>query len=243
MNKDLLIIIPAYNEEDSIGKFLNTFEGAGIFEIADVLVINDGSKDDTSNIAKSYGANVVTHIYNLGYGCALQTGYKYAVREDYKYVIQIDADGQHDVSNIKNIYGELKDTDDKVEIIIGSRFLNGSISFKVNFIKKIAMKFFRFVIKSSTKQVILDPTSGLQGLSKSAFLFYSYYNNFVYDFPDANMIIQMLLNNFKIKEIPSVMHSREGGKSMHSGLKPIIYIFKMVINTFVVIAREKIAKK
>ena len=240
--KELLVMLPAYNEEDSIGTFLDKINQSGVREFADILVINDGSTDRTSAISKEKGVSVITHIYNLGYGCALQTGYKYAVREGYKFVVQIDADGQHDVCNIKNLYDELK-SQESPEIVIGSRFKNNSVSFPISFVKKVAMKFFRFLIRISTKQIVLDPTSGLQGLNRRAFLFYSYYNNFVYDFPDANMIIQMLLNNFKIKEVSSVMHERKTGTSMHSGLKPIIYILKMVLNTLVVIAREKFAKK
>jgi len=238
INKELLLIMPAYNESACIGPFITKLRDGGIFDFADVLVINDGSKDNTSAIARQAGARVITHIYNLGYGCALQTGYKFAVRHGYKYLIQIDSDGQHDVCNVKMIYDALRSSD-KPDIVIGSRFMDGSVTFKIPAIKKVPIAFFRFLIKRSTKQTVLDPTSGLQGLNQKAFLFYSYFNNFVYDFPDANMIIQMLLNDFKIKEVKSVMHIRETGTSMHSGLKPILYIMKMVISTTTVILRER----
>jgi len=240
MDKELLIIMPAYNEEKNIGAFLRSLRDAGIFNIADVLVINDGSSDNTSAEAKENGAEIITLIYNLGYGCALQTGYKYAVREGYKYLIQMDGDGQHDVCNIKTIFQALSDPVDAPDIVIGSRFLKNSKSFPVSTAKKIATNFFRAFIWFSTRHEILDTTSGLQGISRAAFLYCSYYNNFVSDFPDANMIIQMLLNNFKVEEVPAVMHEREAGESMHSGLKPILYLFKMVVNTVIVIVREKI---
>ena len=241
-NKDLLIMLPAYNEEACIGQFLQALHTAGVDEFADVLVVNDGSRDRTSAIAKENGARVVTHIYNLGYGCALQTAYKYAVRYNYQYLIQIDSDGQHDVCNIQAIY-ELLRAADAPDIVIGSRFLQNAVTFHIPFVKKIAIGFFRFLIKNATGQRILDPTSGLQGLTRRAFLFYSYYDQFDFEYPDANMIVQMLLNNFKIMEVPAVMHQRETGTSMHSGLKPILYIFKMVFSTFVVIARERAAQK
>lgn len=241
--KELLVMLPAYNEEECIGKFMDQIKIHGIDEYADILVINDGSRDMTSAIAKEKGARVVTHIYNLGYGCALQTGYKYAVRRGYKYLVQIDSDGQHDVCNIETIYKQLRSTENPPDIVIGSRFFQASVSFRIPFIKKLAIKFFRFLIRRSTNQIVLDPTSGLQGLNKKAFLYYSFYDQFVYDYPDANMIIQMLLNDFKIKEIPAVMHPRETGTSMHSGLKPILYILKMILSTLVVILREKSLKK
>ncbi len=238
--KDLLVMLPAYNEAACIGKFIDSLAQQNIFDIADILVINDGSTDETSKISKSKGVRVVSHIYNLGYGCALQTGYKFAVRHNYKYVIQIDSDGQHDACNIKSIYEKLTSPDNPPDIVIGSRFQKGSKSFRISWAKKIIIHFFRMLIRVSTHQSILDPTSGLQGLDRKAFLYYSFYNHFEYDYPDANMIIQMLLNDFKIEEISSVMHLRETGTSMHSGIiKPILYIFKMLLSTISVIAREK----
>ena len=240
--KDVLVILPAFNEAECIGAFLDKLKESGVCERADVIVINDGSTDKTSQIVKNRGFEIITQIYNLGYGCALQTGYKYAVRNNYEYLIQIDSDGQHDVCNIENILNELK-KDEFCDIVIGSRFLDESVSFKISGVKRFVIKFFRFIIKRSTKQVVLDPTSGLQGIRRRAFLYYSYYNNFVSNYPDANMIIQMLLNDFRIKETTAVMHARETGKSMHSGLKPVLYIFRMILNTMVVIMRERFKKR
>ncbi len=118
--KDILVIMPAFNEHQNIGRFLDDITASGILSRCDILVINDGSKDDTSQIVKDRGFNVVTHVYNLGYGCALQTGYKYAVRNDYSYLVQIDSDGQHDVCNIEYILAELTREDNPPDIVIGS---------------------------------------------------------------------------------------------------------------------------
>jgi glycosyltransferase involved in cell wall biosynthesis len=240
--KDIMVILPAFNEEAVIGDFLDKLTEHKINEIADVFVINDGSTDATSMIVRERGYNIISHIYNLGYGCALQTGYKYAVRNHYDYVVQIDGDGQHDVRNIINLIESLK-ADPDTDIIIGSRFLDGSQSFRVNSVKMLAIKMFRKMIKKSAHQEVLDPTSGLQVLNRRAFMFYSFYNHFVSDYPDANMIIQMSLNNFKIREIPAIMHARETGVSMHSGLKPIMYMIKMSLQILVIIIREKRNKK
>ena len=241
--KEILVILPAFNEAACIGDFLDKLTKAKIQDFADVLVVNDGSTDDTSLIVKAKGYGIITHVYNLGYGCALQTGYKYAVRNEYRYVVQLDSDGQHDVENIRNIVDALKDEETHADIVIGSRFFAESRSFYISPIKMFAIKMFRTLIKNSANQVVLDPTSGLQGLNKEAFLYYSFYNNFDSAYPDANMIIQVSLNDFKIREIPAIMHTRETGKSMHSGLKPIIYIIKMLMNVMIVIMREKYFKK
>ncbi len=117
--------------------------------------------------------------------------------------------------------------------------MEGSGEYRMSSVRKLAVRIFRMMIKRSTGQIIKDPTSGLQGLNRKAFLFYSKFNNFVHNYPDANMIIQMLLNEFTMAEIPAVMHQRIAGTSMHSGLKPIIYMMKMFLTTSVVIVREK----
>ena len=109
--KELLVIIPAYNEETNIVRVLDDLEQPEIAEIADVLVMNDASSDATNWIVKARGHALVTHVFKLGYGSALQLGYKYAIRRGYRYVIQMDADGQHDACNIPVIYKRLQEKD------------------------------------------------------------------------------------------------------------------------------------
>ena len=139
VKKELLIIIPAYNEEKNIIRVFEQLEKLDIPSIADILVIDDASMDQTGRIVRDWQHKLVTHIYNLGYGSALQTGYKYAVRRNYEYVIQMDADGQHDACNIPVIYKELKgigvDTD-KADIVLGSRFMADSSDFPVSLAKR-----------------------------------------------------------------------------------------------------------
>ncbi len=244
--KDLLIIMPAYNEEKNITNVLTQLAAPEIAKIADVLVMNDASSDATNWIVKSKGHTLVTNVFNLGYGSAIQLGYKYAIRRKYKYVIQMDADGQHDVCNIPVLYEKLKTPNEKGEypdIVLGSRFMEGSSEFKVSFSKKIAYSLFRFLIRQITGRRISDPTTGLQGLSWRAVLFYSKYGNFDDKYPDANMIIQMLLLGYHVTEEPAVMHNRGYGVSMHSGLKPFVYMFRMLFSIMAVVFRVKVLGK
>ncbi len=241
-----MIIIPAYNEEESIKDVLDALETPEIREIADILIMNDASSDNTSWIAKRRNYKVITHVFKLGYGSASQLGYKYAVRRRYDYVIQMDADGQHDVCNIPKLYQELKTKDadgNYPDIVLGSRFMDGSSEFKVGALKAFAIRRFRHYIKRHTGATITDPTSGLQGLSFPAFLYYSKYGHFDERYPDANMVLQMLLLGFHIREIPAVMHARETGKSMHSGLKPVGYMIHMAWSLLQITYRYQIKKK
>lgn len=243
--KEVLVIIPAYNEGKTIGDLLEKLEQPEIAEIADVLVMNDASRDNTAQIVWKRGHTVISHVFNLGYGSGLQVGYKYAERNDYRYVIQMDADGQHDVSNVRKLYERLRmpDKDGKYpDIVLGSRFLEGSVSFPVSVLKKIAFVLFRFLIKLGTGKKIMDPTTGLQGLSRRAFGFYAGYGHFDDKYPDANMIMQMLLLGFRVEEIPAVMYARTEGVSMHSGLKPVIYMFRMMFSIIAVWVRIRVYK-
>lgn len=241
--KELLIIMPAHNEEENIVNVLTELAAPEIAAIADVLVMNDASSDKTNRIVKEKGHELVTNVFNLGYGSALQLGYKYAIRRRYKYVIQMDADGQHDVCNIPILYERLRTPDENGEypdIVLGSRFMEGSSSFAVPLAKRIGYCVFRFLIRVTTGRKIHDPTTGLQGLSWRAVLYYSRYGNFDDKYPDANMIIQMLLLGYRMEEVPAVMHSREHGVSMHSGLKPLVYVFRMIFSILAVIFRIRV---
>ena len=245
MQKEVLIIIPAYNEEENISKVLDRLEQPEIAEFADILVMNDASSDNTNWIVKARHHAVVTHVFNLGYGSALQLGYKYAIRCNYRYVIQMDADGQHDAGNLINLYRALKTPDENgvyPDIVLGSRYLNDSPYFETSALKRFAFFLFRHIIKWSTGRTIMDPTTGLQGLSRRAALCYSKFGNFDEKYPDANMITNMLLSDFNIVEIPAVMHLRKHGKGRHSGLKPIGYMFHMFFSILAVLIRQKIFK-
>ncbi len=241
--KEVLIIIPAYNEGKTIGALLDKLEAPEIANLADILVMNDASKDNTAQIVKEHGHTVVNHIYNLGYGSGLQVGYKYAVRKGYKYVIQMDADGQHDVSNVKRIYDALHTKNEKgayPDIVLGARFMKGGYDYPTTPMKKIAYVIFRFLIRLGTGKKIADPTTGLQGLSQRAFTYYAQYNHFDDMYPDANMIMQMLLLGYHVEEIPALMHVRTEGISMHSGFKPVIYMFRMMYSIIAVWLRIKL---
>ena len=155
--KEVLIIIPAYNEAKTIGALLSQLEQPEIAKIADVLVLNDASKDNTEEVVRARNHTVITHIFNLGYGSGLQLGYKYAERNGYQYIIQMDADGQHDACNVIRLYECLRsqNTNGKSpDIVLGSRFLEGSVSFPVSALKKFAFVLFRRLIQIGTGKKI-----------------------------------------------------------------------------------------
>lgn len=229
-----LVLIPAYNEEKNIRDVINNIRK--ILPELDILVINDGSSDQTANIIKEMGINSISLPFNLGYGVALQTGFLYAKQKGYDMVIQMDADGQHDPSYIIDMLKEIQLTD--TDVVIGSRFLIDK-SYKTTISKRLGMKFFGMITSIIIRKKITDPTSGFQILKGDVIDFMSQ-DLYPPDYPDADMIMLLHRSGFKIKEVPVKMKSiPRNGKSMHRGHKTIYYILKMLLSIVVTMLREK----
>jgi len=227
LKNQTIFIIPAYNEEKNIAGVIN-----GIIAAApgvDILVVNDGSEDNTGEIARELCRRVINLPYNMGYGTALQTGFKFALKKGYEYAVQIDADGQHDPGDIPKLLDEV--FNNKADVIIGSRFLDKG-NYRAPFIRRVGMLFFAKLTSLIIGEKITDPTSGYQAINKRGLEFYAgdYYP---VDFPDADVIIMLHRAGLKIKEMPVIMYPGVQGKSMHSGLKPVYYIFKMFLSILV----------
>lgn len=243
-HKELLVILPAYNEEKSLPEFLKKLEEAGVGDIADVVVLDDGSADGTCRVVREMGYHCIDGIH-LGYVRTLQTGYIYAFRAGYRFVIQVDADGQHDPCNIQALYRALQEPGEGgrlPDIVLGSRFLPGGKSFPMPGVKLLTIRLFRRILRLATGRHISDPTTGLQGLSAQTVEYYAGEGNFDCRYPDVNMILQMLLRGSEIHEIPAIMHERKVGQGMHSGLKPLVYMFYMAFSIPAVYIRETLLR-
>lgn len=236
MNHELIdhlaIIMPAYNEAERISATINSIRQ---YSDADIVVVNDGSTDETAKEARASGAEVINLPFNLGYGAALQTGFKYALNKGYKFAVQIDADGQHDPSAIQSLFEPV--ARGEVDITLGSRFLDGG-DYKAPFARRIGMTFFSIVVRMLTGKKVTDPTSGFQAMNRRVMEFYA---SDVYptDYPDADVIIMLHRRGCTFKEVPVRMKRLQGKVSMHSGLKPFYYIFKMFLSIFVTLLRSK----
>lgn len=215
----VLVIIPAYNEAENIGSVLQEIKHD--MHGHDILVVNDCSTDNTPEIVQKAGINCITNLVNMRYAWAIQTGIKYARDHDYDYAILMDADGQHIANEAEKLYQSAIKT--KSDIVIGSRYLK-DLGYPCPLFRKIGTKFFSFLIKLFTGQKIADPLSGFQCINKKTIDHYAGCGNYP-EFPDANLIIEMLLKGYKVTETPVKMRIRENGISMHSGIwKPIKYM-------------------
>jgi glycosyltransferase involved in cell wall biosynthesis len=233
-----IIIIPAYNEEDSIRQTLDDIlaQELGI----DIVVVNDGSSDNTAEEVSRDGINIINLPFNLGYGAAVETGFRYAVKKGYSRCILIDADGQHDPKYIKLML-EKMDSEDH-DVIIGSRF-KGDADYDIPASRRLGMSLFRRLVRIITKQDILDVTSGYQLLNKKALLFLLD-ENYPADYPDSDVIVKLILTGFKVAEVPVVIRDRKRGISMHSSkLKTVYYVYKMILSLFLAIITHQSNRK
>lgn len=229
----VLFVIPAYNEEQNIKKVLDEIKND--MPKADILVVNDCSKDNTAKIVEENGVKCISMPFNVGYACAVQTGLKYAYYNNYDYVIQFDADGQHIAKEAKRLLNEMEKNN--CDIVIGSRFLNDT-GYHHSFFRKIGTKIFTCMIMLICREKITDPTSGFQCLNRRVLEKYHKMGGYP-EYPDANLIIEMLIDGYRISEIGVKMRQREFGESMHGGIiKPIKYMIKMFYTIFIIILKN-----
>jgi len=222
-----LLIIPAYNEARSIGDVVARVRATGLD--LDVLVVNDGSRDDTAALARAHGALVVSHPFNLGYGAALQTGYKFALRHGYAHVVQMDADGQHDPAYIPRLLEPVRAG--TADVVIGSRFVEAS-GYEMGGARGFGRVFLQRLLVWCGGPQIFDPTSGLQALSRPVFRFCCS-DFYPFDFPDIDVLLLLHRHGFRIEEVPVTMApSPPMRKPMHAGLRAVYYPYKMLLSTF-----------
>lgn len=229
----VLIIIPAHNEEANIGIVLEGIRRHA--PDADILVVNDHSRDGTARIAARAGAKVLNLPCNLGYGGAVQTGFRYAVAHGYDYGVIMDADGQHNPADIPHLLAVVQNG--TADLALGSRLL-GRMEYRPSWPKRLGMALFRSLSSHIIHQRITDPTSGFQAMTREVMEFFAE-DNYPSDFPDADTIITVHFAGFRIQEVPVTMRDRLSGTSMHSTIKGIYYVLKMLLSIFIVWLRKR----
>lgn len=229
----VLVIIPAYNEEKTIGRVIDEIQETvpGV----DIVVVNDGSSDNTAKIVREKGTVVLSHSINLGPGAATQTGYEYALEYPYDFVIQLDADGQHEPRYIHDLLSVLES--DSADMVIGSRFL-GTQGYRPSWIRRVGMKILAVIVSLIIGQKITDSSSGFRALRKEVVEFFATVN-YPSDYQDADVLILTHFAGFRIKEVPVVMQENLSGSSLLSGSKFVYYGFKMLLSIIVTLLRKK----
>ncbi len=219
-----LVLIPAFNEAVAIRKVLDGIRA--VDPGLPVIVVDDGSTDTTAAIARNAGARVLSLPFNIGYGAALQTGYKYALREGYDCVVQLDGDGQHEPADIPALLRVIERGE--ADLAIGSRFI-GPSSYRPTLVRRLGMRLFSFLAFVLTGVRFSDVTSGFQALNRDLLRFFTT-ERYPADYPDADVLIMLKRAGVRVEEVPVRMYENGTARSMHSGLRPIYYTFKMLLS-------------
>jgi glycosyltransferase involved in cell wall biosynthesis len=215
-----LVVIPAYNEAESIVRIVESVIQAGY----DYVVINDGSTDDTLAICRSHGINVINLEENLGIGGAVQTGHRYAREHDYDVDIQFDGDGQHDTASIPVLLAHIEKG---VNLVVGSRFIEKTDGFRSSLMRRIGIKWLSFLIKLITGQKIYDVTSGFRVCDRKTIELYCH--NYPVDYPEPESIVMAIKQGLTVVEAPAIMHERQGGKSSIRIFSSVYYMVKVTL--------------
>lgn len=229
----LLFIIPAYNEEKSIVKTVQTIRDFN--SEWDVIVINDGSKDSTERLCKQNNIPISTLPMNLGIGGAVQTGYKYALNNDYDIAIQFDGDGQHNVEYVQNIIQDIQNGTH--DFIIGSRFIDGNRKgFISSRLRRIGIRLISITIRILTGRTITDPTSGFRAANRK--VIETFAESYPIEFPEPESVTLLLKKKYRVKEVPVIMYDRQGGTSSIHTWKSAYYMINVLLSLVIVSLRK-----
>ncbi len=233
MNYKTLLVIPAYNEEENI---LNTYKSVVEHNKKnkikyDVIVINDGSADDTESILIKNKIPHITLIHNLGIGGAVQTGYKYAFENDYDVAVQFDGDGQHDVNYVDKIVKPI--INKEADFTIGSRYVDKNTSeFKSTLARRLGIKLISFVIKLVTRKKVMDTTSGFRACNRK--IIKEFASDYPTEYPEPITTTELLKKGYNYKEIPVSMNERKAGVSSIKTWKQAYYMINVYLSIIMV---------
>lgn len=228
----VLIIIPAYNEAESISGVLNALREKT--PEYDVVVINDGSADNTAAVVRRHpGVHLVELPFNMGIGCAVQTGYKYAVLHGYDIAVQCDADGQHPVHQLPEIIQAV--IDGRGDMVIGSRYVTDT-GYTPPLFRRIGKSLLSRIVNSVVGGGITDTTSGFRAMNRAVFSTFA--KTYPDDYPEPEALVIMHKHGLKAVEIPVDMQPRQGGESSINARRAVYYIIKVSLAIFIGVVKK-----
>ncbi|MFY9264190.1 MAG: glycosyltransferase family 2 protein [Solirubrobacterales bacterium] len=228
-----IAIVPALNEGVSIAGVIDAIGSAA--PDFDVLVIDDGSTDETARIAEQAGATTLRHPFNLGIGGAVQNGYRYALENGYDMAVQIDGDGQHPPTELRKLVDRLQ-SDPPVDLVYGSRFLRAG-DYDQTFARRAGIVFFSLVLSVITRKRVTDPTSGFRLANRRAIALFA--RDYPHDYPEVEAILMMHRHQLTTAEVPVRMDTRQGGSSSITWLHSGYYMVKVMLAVFVGLFRAR----
>ena len=225
-------IVPAYNEEGSIGRVLEELRGfdPGLA----VVVVDDGSTDRTAEIARSRGARVLALPFNLGIGGAVQTGFRYAWEEGFDLAVRLDGDGQHDPRELAAVLEPV--LEGAADVAVGSRFA-GAGGYRSSRARRIGIRMLAWIVSALTRQRITDPTSGFQAVNRLGIRLFA--ADYPHDYPEVEATVMVFKHKLRLREVPVSMRARETGRSSITAVRSVYYMVKVVLAILVAVVRRR----
>ena len=229
----ILVILPALNEGPNIAAVVQGIRAQ--LPAADVLVINDGSLDNTVQQARAAAAMVLSLPYNVGIGAAVQTGFKFAAAHNYDVVVRSDGDGQHAPASIRRLLESLQA--DEADVVIGSRFLDEQGDYGTPAARRLGISILAKLLSIITSQRITDPTSGFAAFNRPAIRLFA--QVYPHDYPEPEAIVILHRSRLRQVEIPVSMTPRQHGNSSITPLRSVYYMIKVTLAILIHLLRRR----
>jgi glycosyltransferase involved in cell wall biosynthesis len=227
-----IAVVPAYNESASIASVVRELrEADSEFEI---IVVDDGSTDNTARLAAEAGAHVVRLPYNLGIGGAVQTGYQYAREHGFDLAVQVDGDGQHDPGQIPLLLAPI--LDGRADMVVGTRFA-GEGSYRPPLLRRFGIRIFARVVSLVVRQRVTDTTSGFRAVNRKALCLFA--SDYPHDYPEVEATVLVFRHCLRMEEVPVAMRSRAGGRSSITAVSSVYYMVKVLLAIFIGLFRRR----
>jgi glycosyltransferase involved in cell wall biosynthesis len=228
-----LAIVPAYNEEVSVGRVIDEIRAFDPgFEIA---VIDDGSTDRTAGMAADRGAYVIRLPFNLGIGGAMQTGYRFAFERAYDLAVQVDGDGQHDPAELPKILEPL--LAGEADLVVGSRFAQRmGDAYRSSATRRVGIRLFAKIVSAVVRQRVTDTTSGFRAVNRKGIALFA--ADYPHDYPEVEATVMCVKHKLRLKEVPVEMRERSGGRSSITAARSAYYMAKVLLAIFVGLFRR-----
>jgi hypothetical protein len=227
-----LAVVPAYNEAATVGAVV-----ASLQEHApgyDVLVIDDGSTDETTELARAAGARVLRLPFNVGIGGAVQSGFVFALENGYDRMIQVDGDGQHLAEEIGVLQAEMDA--EPTDVVCGSRFLTDH-GYPAPISRRTGIHIFAFILSRIVGQRVSDPTSGFRLYNRRAIALFA--RDYPHDYPEVEAVLMVHHHRLQMREVPVRMLERGGGRSSIRSGKSAYYMIKVLLALGVGLLRRR----
>jgi glycosyltransferase involved in cell wall biosynthesis len=219
-------IVPALNEERSIPRVIE--EIRAFDPELDVVVVDDGSSDRTTDVARASGAVVLRLPFNLGIGGAVQTGFRYAHEHGYDLAVRLDGDGQHDAAQLAALVEPV--LRDEVDICVGSRFV-GTDGYRSSTARRFGIRMLAWTASIVSGQRVTDPTSGFQAVNRAGIALFA--ADYPHDYPEVEAIVMVEKHRLRLREVPVSMREREHGRSSITAARSVYYMAKVLLAIFI----------